>query len=206
MGRPSSFNRDEAVEKAMNMIWSGGYEASSVKGISEMLGITRSSFYNAFGSREALFVEVFDLYLATLPELNLEKYEPSDGARDVITRLFVSLIEIRFGNDIRPGCLLVNCTVELVGSNEILGQMLNKALSGLTQRLEAVLSEGVEQAELSSEIDVLAVARGVLVFLLGVNVMSKTDVSKNDALAAGYEFLERYDLRADVKCSNSFIL
>lgn len=206
MGRPSLFNRDEAIEKAMNKIWAEGYEACSVKSLSEMLGITRSSFYNAFGSREELFLEVFDLYLTQLPELHLQKCNESDGAKDVITRLVLSLVEIRFGNDIRQGCLLVNCAVELIGNTETLGQVLNSALCGLAETLQTVLSEGVERGELSPDLDVSAVAHGVLAFLLGVNVMSKTDVSKNDALAAGYEFLERYNLRADVKRSDSFIL
>ena len=51
MARPSKFDRKEAVELAMNEIWRDGYEANSVKALSEKLGITRSSFYNAFSSR-----------------------------------------------------------------------------------------------------------------------------------------------------------
>ncbi|MFC7290327.1 TetR/AcrR family transcriptional regulator [Hirschia litorea] len=199
MGRPSNFDREAAIEKAMNRIWAEGYEACSVKSLSEMLGITRSSFYNAFGSREELFLEVFDLYLTQLPELHLEKCNEADGAKHVITRLMVSLVEIRFGNDIRPGCLLVNCAVELIGKTETLGQVLNGALCGLAEKLQTVLSDGIEQGELSPDLDVPAVAHGVLAFLLGVNVMSKMSVSRQDALAAGYAFLDRYGLRAEEK-------
>ena len=63
MARPSKFDRQTAVELVMNDIWRSGFEANSVKAISEKLGITRSSFYNAFGSREALFLEALSVPL-----------------------------------------------------------------------------------------------------------------------------------------------
>lgn len=68
MGRPKAFDRDLAVEVVMNEMWERGYDACSVKAISEKLGITRSSFYNTFGSREKLFFEVIDVYLKESPD------------------------------------------------------------------------------------------------------------------------------------------
>ena len=64
MGRPTSFNRDEAIETVMQEMWRNGYEANTVKALSERLGITRSSYYNAFGSREALFKLALEKYFA----------------------------------------------------------------------------------------------------------------------------------------------
>ena len=48
MGRPAKFDRDKAIEIIMNEIWKKGYEACSVKALSEKLSITRPSFYHAF--------------------------------------------------------------------------------------------------------------------------------------------------------------
>lgn len=48
--------------------WRDGYQANSVKALSERLGITRSSFYNAFESREAMFMEAFERYLERSPD------------------------------------------------------------------------------------------------------------------------------------------
>jgi len=68
MPRPAKFDRQEALDVVMNEIWRSGYEACSAKAISEKLGITRSSFYNAFGSREALFKEALDAYIVSAPD------------------------------------------------------------------------------------------------------------------------------------------
>ena len=62
MGRPKEFNREEAIALVVNEMWERGYDACSVKAISEKPGITRSSFYNAFSSREELFLEVLRAY------------------------------------------------------------------------------------------------------------------------------------------------
>ena len=58
MARPSKFDREDALDVVMNQIWQTGYRNNSVKSLAEVLGITRSSFYNAFGSQEQLFKEV----------------------------------------------------------------------------------------------------------------------------------------------------
>ncbi|KPH83146.1 TetR/AcrR family transcriptional regulator, partial [Bosea vaviloviae] len=67
-GRPSQFDRDAALEAALMAFWRDGYQANSVKALSERLGITRSSFYNAFESREAMFMEALERYLERSPD------------------------------------------------------------------------------------------------------------------------------------------
>ncbi|HHL20983.1 MAG TPA: TetR/AcrR family transcriptional regulator, partial [Aliiroseovarius sp.] len=68
MGRPSKFDREAAIDKVMQEVWRNGFERASVKALSERLGITRSSFYNAFDSREALFEKVLARYFAQSPD------------------------------------------------------------------------------------------------------------------------------------------
>src|SRR3546814_19449373 len=67
-GRPAEFDRDAALEVAMLAFWREGFKETSVKALSERLGITRSSFYNAFGSQEAMFLEALDRYLERSPD------------------------------------------------------------------------------------------------------------------------------------------
>ena len=75
MARRLEFDREKAVEIAMNQFWKNGFEASSVKSLSQAFGITRSSFYNAFGSHEALFEEALALYFEQSPDQALARAE-----------------------------------------------------------------------------------------------------------------------------------
>src|SRR5437762_7214529 len=66
IGRPREFDRQEALERAMELFWAQGYEGTTLADLQKAMGgITAPSFYAAFGSKEALFREVVDLYKGT---------------------------------------------------------------------------------------------------------------------------------------------
>ena len=61
-GRPLSFDRDQALEKAMHVFWERGYEAASISDLTAAMGITPPSLYTAFGDKEKLFFEAIERY------------------------------------------------------------------------------------------------------------------------------------------------
>jgi AcrR family transcriptional regulator len=61
-GRPLSFDRDVALEKAMHVFWERGYEAASISDLTAAMGITPPSLYTAFGDKEKLFFEAIERY------------------------------------------------------------------------------------------------------------------------------------------------
>src|SRR5688500_4521224 len=65
-GRPRSFDRNEALRRAMHIFWEAGYEGATLLDLQEAMGgITAPSFYAAFGSKEELFREVVELFRET---------------------------------------------------------------------------------------------------------------------------------------------
>ena len=64
-GRPRSFDADQAIGVAEKLFAERGYDAVGVADIGRALGITPPSFYNAFGSKAALYDRVLDRYSAT---------------------------------------------------------------------------------------------------------------------------------------------
>src|ERR1700677_2805326 len=62
IGRPREFDIDKALERAMELFWRQGYEGTSLSDLTRELGLTRTSLYAAFGSKEALFLKALDLY------------------------------------------------------------------------------------------------------------------------------------------------
>ena len=61
-GRPLSFDRQAALEKAMHVFWERGYEAASIADLTAVMGITPPSLYTAFGDKEHLFLEAIEAY------------------------------------------------------------------------------------------------------------------------------------------------
>jgi len=54
-GRPKSFDRAAALHQAVELFWERGYEGASFDDLIAAMGISPSSFYNAFGSKERLY-------------------------------------------------------------------------------------------------------------------------------------------------------
>lgn len=61
-GKPLSFDRNEALQKAMELFWRKGYEATGLTELLKHMGIQRQSFYNTFGNKEEILFEAIDLY------------------------------------------------------------------------------------------------------------------------------------------------
>ncbi|MEU5564977.1 TetR/AcrR family transcriptional regulator [Micromonospora musae] len=62
-GRPRSFDSDVALDRALEVFWRQGYEGTAISDLTKAMGINNApSLYNAFGSKEQLFVKVLDRY------------------------------------------------------------------------------------------------------------------------------------------------
>ncbi len=197
VGRPSNFDRDAAVETVMNKLWRDGYEASSVKALSEMLGITRSSFYNAFGTREALFEEALALYAAQSPDRPLADAASDVSVKTLFTEVFRAMCKARAEDPEGRGCLAVNSISELCNSHDELGPLLENAVSGNLKRIQSILQSGVENNELNQDMDVAATALAVQNLQIGLNVLSKIVRTEKDLLIIAETTLSALGLWAE---------
>lgn len=196
MARPAKFDRDEALEFVMNEIWRNGYEACSVKAISEKLGITRSSFYNTFTSREALFMEAFALYVARAPDRMLSEFEPGGSVRELMTKLFRKLCRQRAADPEARGCMAINCIAELVGVDPALGGVLEKAVKAKRKKIEQLLIAAADSGEIEDDGELAGKALAVMNLLVGLNLMSKVVRSEKQLWASAKAGLEGLGLYA----------
>lgn len=61
-GRPRTFDREEALKKAMLVFWEKGFEGTTMADLIAAIGMKAPSIYAAFGNKDALFREVVELY------------------------------------------------------------------------------------------------------------------------------------------------
>ncbi len=194
MARPSGFDRQKAVEIAMNNIWQNGYEATSVKSLSEKLGITRSSFYNAFGSREKLFDEVLQLYFSQSPDIAFSRATPDVPIKKLLTRTYRDACKARAADPLGRGCMVINCVAELSNVDETLGPIMDKAVLGSLAQIEILLGWGVARKEIDPETDLPGLALALQNLLMGLNVMCKVVDNEKDLWKAARTTLKALDL------------
>ncbi len=183
MGRPVKFDKDQAVETVMNEIWHHGFDRSSVKALSEKLNITRSSFYNAFGSRDELFQRAIERYFAQAPDRPLHRATPQTPIRPLITNVFREICRSRAKDPDGRGCLVVNGVAELCPIEDQIGALLANALMGSIQCITQLLEWARAQGEISDDVDVPSLALAVQNLMVGLSVVSKV-IREEDALWA----------------------
>ncbi len=89
MPRPREFDRDEVLQKALQVFWERGYESTSVQHLVDAMGIGRASLYATFGSKHGLFCAVMDDYERALTQTLIAPLEGPGSPRRILSKLFL---------------------------------------------------------------------------------------------------------------------
>lgn len=170
MGRPRSFDPEEALERATELFWSEGYRGVSVADLIEELGICRSSLYAAFGGKRALFERALDRYGELLErEVLAPLADRRMPARRRIERVFRRAAD-RHARGGWRGCLLARSALTLGGEDERVAERARR----FTRRLDAAFRRALEdlraEGTLAPQVDAAALARVLTHVFQGVGL------------------------------------
>lgn len=157
-GRPRGFDRDRALDDALTVFWRLGPSATT-REVGTALGISPSSLYHAFGSKEDLLAEVLENYRRRLhDEVVLALRGPAPGL-DAIDQFFARLGDWLVADGCR-GCLISRVIAEGgrdggSGHRVILrhGRSLRRALRSALEA--ATATDGLDAATVDHRVDVL---------------------------------------------------
>lgn len=157
-GRPRSFDRDEALARALSVFWSKGYADASMTDLTGAMGINSPSLYAAFGSKEDLFREAVRLYTETEGAALWASMREAGTAREAIEGLLLATAEASGHCDRPRGCLLVLSGAHPDalpdGACDELSKIREDALAGM----EARLRDGQAAGEIAPDADPAAIA------------------------------------------------
>lgn len=107
-GRPREFDRDSALRAALRLFWRQGYEPTSVSQLKEAMGgISPTSFYAAFGSKEKLFNEVLSNYRQNEGRVTAVLGDQSISPKEAIETCLRQSANMQTDPSHPPGCLIV---------------------------------------------------------------------------------------------------
>ena len=178
MARPREFDADVALERAMDLLWTKGYEATSLDDLCEATGLSRSSFYATFGSKRNLLLRSVDRYVERrTPNIAAILAQPLP-IRDAFADLLKQFIDQIVAGTGRRGCFLGNCAAELPRSDRAALAQVRQGLG----RTEAVFREALARAkargELQPKADVDALARFLTAGIQGLRLVGKVNPNR----------------------------
>jgi AcrR family transcriptional regulator len=171
-GRPRSFDRDEALRRAMEVFWRHGYEGTSLSQLTEAMGINAPSLYAAFGSKEDLFRESVELYDATEGAVADGAFQ-APTARDAVERMLRGNVAHYLDPTKPPGCMIVLAavtgTVGNAGVRDFLAEQRRVGEDELRRRLQ----QGIEDGDLPAGTDVHTLAAFVVAVQQGLCIHAR---------------------------------
>ncbi|HWH82683.1 MAG TPA: TetR/AcrR family transcriptional regulator [Burkholderiaceae bacterium] len=181
-GRPLSFDRDTALEKAMHVFWQHGYEAASVSELTAAMGITPPSLYAAFGDKERLFLEAIERYGKGPGSYVQRALDEAPSARGAIERLLREAAA-ELTQACHPlGCMMVMATTNCsVAAEHIQDALVKRRALGVAM-MQARIQRGVDEGELPGDTDAGALANFYSTVYQGMSMQAKDGASRASLL------------------------
>jgi TetR/AcrR family transcriptional regulator, transcriptional repressor for nem operon len=170
--RPREFDHDDVLRIAFDQFWRKGVRGTSLSDIARDAGVQRGSLYNAFGSKEALFLSAYERYSSEYLT-SIRKTLGSGTLRERLTKFFDVTIKNMCSGSPPRGCPTTRGLMEL-GSveGEGLDENARKSFADLVERITGLvqdaLSQGIKRGEFNGAPDIaalhiVAVTRGLAV-------------------------------------------
>lgn len=190
-GRPRSFDTEAAVERAMGVFWSHGYNATALPDLLRATKLSRGSLYAAFGDKHGLFLRALDRYIAdALTRMDVEL----DSRRPPVVGLRAYLagyVDRASGANGRRGCLLVATAMELAGRDTEVDRRIGNFFKAMETRLAGALSRAKAAGELADGVEPTSAARLLVCFVEGLRVVGKTAPARGTLQATVDALLDR---------------
>ncbi|HEV7340787.1 MAG TPA: TetR/AcrR family transcriptional regulator [Sphingopyxis sp.] len=189
IGRPLSFDRDQALEAAMHVFWRNGYETSSIADLTAAMGITPPSLYTAFGDKKQLFLEAVDRYAGDISALS-SVFADAATARDAARNLLHATAVAFTGETTPRGCLLASATASGSAASKDVQEKVaiirEKVAATLRERIDRDVSSGL----LPEHTDATALAWMVVALIQGMSTLARDGVVRADLIAMTNAALE----------------
>jgi TetR/AcrR family transcriptional repressor of nem operon len=176
MARPREFEEKEVLDRALDVFWTRGYEATSVQDLVDATGLGRASLYGAFGDKAQLFGRVLDHYVAKLagPTTSLTA---GKSAREALEGLLYGWLAATCPKEGPKGCFLV-----LSGTAREDSPAAREALAATMARMEKLLEglivQGQDRGELARRAEPRALAPFLLVVIQGIATTARAGWSR----------------------------
>lgn len=184
MARPREFDLDEALERAMNVFWTKGYEGASLQDLLDAMNIARGSLYKAFQDKRSIYLAALDLYD------RVEIQQSVDGLRDRsagdgATRIRLFLEDARAAvvrRHDRRGCFLCNAAVDQAPVDS----EVQAKVHAMMRRMERAVAEAIGESPQATDWPAERRARTALTLTntyVGLRVLARSGASAKDLAA-----------------------
>jgi AcrR family transcriptional regulator len=180
VGRPRTFDKNEALTKAMYVFWEKGYEGTTMADLIESIGIKAPSIYAAFGNKDAIFKEVVTHYLPIVVNGQLGTLNNIPNIYEAVDNTLKECVSLFSSNDNPHNCLImtaaINTSPEHIEHVEALKNIRHDYKAAWRKRFEKAILDN----QMINEANPNELAEYFTTIIQGMALRAKDGASRDD--------------------------
>lgn len=195
-GRPRKFDPDVAVDVALRLFWEHGFEATSLAMLQREMGLSTTSFYGAFGSKEQLFETVLERYAASYGRVMDPIQDEALTPRRALEATLRRSVAMQCDPEHPPGCLYALSAATCLPQSPAAHEMVRALRDRDRDRITACVHRGIAEGDLAAGTDADALAAVFHSFVLGISTLARDGLSASTLDSAVTQLMSSWDASA----------
>jgi TetR/AcrR family transcriptional regulator, copper-responsive repressor len=166
-GRQRRFDKEQALQTAMEVFWKSGYAGTSLADLTQALGINKPSLYAAFGNKEQLFISALKHYAVQHGAPHAEAlFTPNKPLRERVEAYLMSVAKMGCNVNNPGGCFFTSSICE--SGNDGLPEQALKLIAELNKMVKQMLVDFFQAEKQQGNLPITATPEGLALFILAV--------------------------------------
>jgi TetR/AcrR family transcriptional repressor of nem operon len=192
-GRPREFEIDDAIESAMQVFWTRGYNGTSLVDLIDGTGLSRGSLYKAFGDKRGLFLVALERYFSESSVSLFHTLQQPGPVKSVIRETLMRFAQMSCAEDGRRGCMLVATATEMVPHDAGIAQYVRSMFDRMRNAYAAAIARGQASGEIPAHHDAQALAGLIVCLTQGMRAVGKAGAEKKSMVAMADAAMALFD-------------
>jgi AcrR family transcriptional regulator len=180
LGRPCGFDRDAALDTAMQLFWRHGYEGVSISDLTREIGVAPPSLYAAFGSKAELFRKVLELYLQRPASTALRAFTQDGPIRPAVETMLRNSVRAVTDPNYPPGCMIAAGLMQSGPDHIDLAETIAGLRKARCAVIAARLQRAIDAGDLPTDTDPTALARYLYAVTQGIAVQARDGAAPDE--------------------------
>lgn len=173
MGRHKEFSVEQALDRALHVFWSKGFEGASLSELTEEMGIQRASLYATYGNKESLYEKALLEYQARGLQALEEKLSRDDDPLEILRSALKTAIPSCPEHS--DGCFCLNASIDRAPHDPDIRRLLRDHFNKVETALAKVIAKGMASERFRLDLNPSAAGKYLLVVLNGLHASAKTE-------------------------------
>ncbi|HTG66492.1 MAG TPA: TetR/AcrR family transcriptional regulator [Flavobacterium sp.] len=165
MARCVEFNEVEKIEKAMNVFWEKGYNATSMQDLVDAMQINRSSLYNTIGDKHQLFMKCISNYFDNAMQELKDKVVNETSAKAALIKVISDKADWIISCE--KGCLGMKTIFEIAPDDCTVRNVMSKNSDIFIEYLATIVQKAMDDGEMDDSEDAALMAEYIATSFTG---------------------------------------